>query len=133
MALGMMTTNFIDRYVGARLRVLRENRGLSQERLASRMNIAVERLRDLEEGRERISAETMRSLSRILNVQPGEFFEGFSVTAEGLVRLTDNDARAADEEARLTRDFALIRDEDARQLILALVSSYAAFAEIARS
>ena len=74
----------------------------------------------------------MRSLSRILNAQPAEFFEGFSVTAQGLVRLGDNDARAAEEEARLMRDFALIRDDDARQLILALVSSYAAFAEIAK-
>ena len=75
----------------------------------------------------------MRLLSRILKAEPAEFFEGFSVTAQGLVRLTDNDAQAAEEEAQLTRDFALIRDEDARQLILALVSSYAAFAEIAKN
>jgi transcriptional regulator with XRE-family HTH domain len=128
-----MKTNFIDRYVGARLCSLRESRGLSQERLASALNIPAERLLDLEEGRERIAAELMRSLSRILNAQPAEFFEGFSVTAQGVVRLTDNDARAADEEAQLMRDFALIRDEDARQLILALVSSYAVFAEIAKS
>jgi hypothetical protein len=75
----------------------------------------------------------MRALSRILKIQPAEFFEGLSVTAQGLVRLTENDARAADEEAQLMRNFALIRDPDARQLILALVSSYAAFAEIAEN
>ena len=131
--MGRMTTNFIDRYIGARLRSLRESRGLSRERLASALNIPADRVLDLEEGRERIAAELMRSLSRVLEAQPAEFFEGFSVTAQGLVRLTDNDGRAAEEEARLTRDFALIRDEDARQLILALVSSYATFAEIARS
>lgn len=127
-----MTTNFIDRHVGERLRLVRESRGMSLERLASALNIPAARLLDLEEGRERISAELMRSLSRVLKAQPAEFFEGFSVTAQGHVRLTDNDSRAAEEEARLTRDFALIRDEDARQLILALVSSYAAFAEIAK-
>ncbi len=127
-----MKTNFIDRYVGARLRSLRESRGMPPERLAAALNIPADRLLDLEEGRERITAQLMRSLSRILNAQPAEFFEGFSVTAQGLVRLGDNDARAAEEEARLMRDFALIRDDDARQLILALVSSYAAFAEIAK-
>ncbi len=131
--MSVMATNFIDRYVGARLRTLRQSRGMPLERLAAAMNVPAERLSDLEEGRERIAAETMRLLSRILKVEPAAFFEGFSVTAQGLVRLTDNDAQAADEEAQLTRDFALIRDEDARQLILALVSSYAAFAEIAKS
>jgi len=129
----MTTTNFIDRHVGARLRGLRESRGIAAEKLAAAMQIPVSRLRDLEEGRERITADLMRPLARLLRAAPAEFFEGFSVTAQGLVRLTDNDSRAAAEEARLTRDFALIRDEDARQLILALVSSYAAFGEIAKA
>jgi hypothetical protein len=73
----------------------------------------------------------IRRLSRALGAAPAEFFEGFSVTAGGVVRVTDDDARAADEEARLMRDFASIRDDNARRLILALVSSYAAFADMA--
>jgi transcriptional regulator with XRE-family HTH domain len=128
-----MATNFIDKYVGERLRLIRESRGVSLERLASELNIPAARLNDLEEGRERIGAELMRPLSLVLKAQPAEFFEGFSVTAQGHVRLTDNDSRAAEEEARLMRDFAVIRDENARQLILALVSSYAAFEKIAKS
>ncbi|MCI4678489.1 helix-turn-helix domain-containing protein [Rhodoblastus acidophilus] len=128
-----MTTNFIDRHVGMRLKALRESRGFTPERLASALKISTGRLQDLEEGRERITADLMRPLSRVLNAAPADFFDGFSVTAQGVVRLTEDDARAADEEARLTRDFALIRDEDARQLILALVSSYAAFGDLAKA
>lgn len=43
------------------------------------------------------------------------------------MRLTTDDARAANDEERLLRDFARIRDDSTRQLVLALVSSYAAF------
>lgn len=122
----------IDRHVGARLKKLRESQGLSRAKLAAAMDMSIERLESLEEGRERLTAALIRPLSQILRVAPAEFFEGFSVTGAGRVRLSEDDASAAEEETRLLRDFALIRDADARQLILALVSSYAAFGEITR-
>ena len=122
-----MTTNIIDQHVGARLRALRQARGLTPEDLSRDLSIPCSRIDALESGRLRISAELMRKLSRALRAAPAEFFEGFSVTAQGLVRLTTDDARAANDEERLLRDFARIRDDSARQLVLALVSSYAAF------
>lgn len=128
----MKTNNFIDRHVGARLRFLRQDRGVTPDVLSRILGISPNRLDDLEEGRERISADLMRVLSRVLRAPPSAFFEGFSVTAAGLVRLTDDDARAANDEERLLRDFARIRDHDARQLVLTLVSSYAAFEGMAK-
>lgn len=122
-----MTNNIIDQHVGARLRALRQARGLTPEDLSRDLSIPRSRIDALESGRLRISAELMRKLSRTLRAAPAEFFEGFSVTAQGLVRLTIDDARAANDEERLLRDFARIRDDSARQLVLALVSSYAAF------
>ena len=100
--------------------------------LAEALEITSARLEALEGGRERLTAGLVKRLSRVLGVEPAAFFEGFSVTAQGVVRLTDNDSRAATEEASLMRDFARIRDKNARRLILALVSSYAAFADIAK-
>lgn len=104
---------------------------MTAEALAKTIGISVERLNSLEEGGERLSADLIRKLSHALQAAPAEFFEGFSVTAPGLVRLTNDDAKAADEEARLTQQFARIRDENARQVILALVSSYAVFGDVA--
>jgi len=127
----MTMTNPIDQHVGARLRQLRQSRGMTAEALAKTIAVSVERVNSLEEGRERLSADLIRKLSRALQAAPAEFFEGFSVTAQGLVRLADDDAKAADEEARLTQQFARIRDENARQVILALVSSYAVFGDVA--
>jgi transcriptional regulator with XRE-family HTH domain len=128
----MKTSNFIDRHVGARLRFLRQDRGVTPDVLSRILGISPNRLDDLEEGRERISADMMRVLSRVLRAPPSAFFEGFSVTAAGLVRLTNDDAQAANDEERLLRDFARIRDHDARQLVLTLVSSYAAFEGMAK-
>jgi transcriptional regulator with XRE-family HTH domain len=122
-----MTSNIIDQHVGARLRALRQARGLTPEDLSRDLSISCSRIAELESGRLRISAELMRKLSRALRAAPAEFFEGFSVTAQGLVRRTTDDVRAANDEERLLRDFARIRDDNARQLVLALVSSYAAF------
>lgn len=128
----MKTANFIDRHVGSRLRSLRQTRGVEPDALARLVAISPGRLDDLEQGRERISAELLRRLSRALEAPPAEFFEGFSVTAQGLVRLNGDDVKAAGDEERLLRDFARIRDKDTRQLVLALVSSYAAFEGMAK-
>src|SRR5262245_57675828 len=106
----MMNTNDIDQHVGARLRYLRQSRGMSLEGLAKSSTISAERLQELEDGRARISADLMRKLARALQAAPADFFEGFSVTGQGLVRLSDDHARAADEEAQLMRDFARIHD-----------------------
>ena len=122
-----MTTNIIDQHVGARLRALRQARGLTPEDLSRDLSLSSSRIAALESGRLRISARLMRKLSQALRAAPAEFFEGFSVTAQGLVRRTTDDVRAANDEERLLRDFARIRDDNARQLVLALVSSYAAF------
>lgn len=131
-ARGKMSKDAIDRHVGSRLRQLRESRGLSREKLAAAMDMPVDVLEELEEGRSRLTAALIRPLCQILRVSPFEFFEGFSVTAQGRVRLGEDDAIAAEEEERLIRDFGLIRDPEARQLILALVSSYALFSGISR-
>jgi transcriptional regulator with XRE-family HTH domain len=128
----MKTANFIDRHVGARLRSLREERGVEREELARLVAISPHSLENLEQGRERISAELLRKLSRALRAAPASFFDGFSVIAQGLVRQGGDDVRAARDEDRLLKDFARIRDDDARQLVLALVSSYAAFEDIAK-
>lgn len=129
----MKIANFIDRHVGARLRSLREERGVESEELAQLVSISPACLDNIEQGRERISAELLRKFSRVLQAAPASFFEGFSVTGEGLVRLSGDDARASRDEERLLRHFARIRDDDVRQLVLALVSSYAAFEDIAKS
>ena len=67
----------VDRYVGARFRSLRELRTLSQMEIAEKLGISYQQVQKYEKGTDRISASRLYSISRILNVQPNYFFQGF--------------------------------------------------------
>jgi transcriptional regulator with XRE-family HTH domain len=127
----MKAPNFIDRHVGSRLRQLRLLRGVDREDLARTLGVSASRLEAFEEGRERISAETMRQISRILQAPPTEFYAG-------LAQQVHTDAKpltaekAADQERRLIADFARIRDASSREVLLALVAAYAEFGDLDR-
>jgi transcriptional regulator with XRE-family HTH domain len=127
----MKQTNAIDRHVGKRLRHLRLSRAVELQELANRVGVSPPRLLQFEEGRERISAEIMRQLCKALDAPPSEFFAGFSravvTSAEG--GPVARTASAQEEEQRLLRDFARVRDRKSRELILSLVAAYAEFSD----
>jgi transcriptional regulator with XRE-family HTH domain len=123
----MKTPNFIDRHVGSRLRQLRLSRGVAAQDLARMLGISASRLAALEEGRERIAAETMRQLSRVLRAPPSEFFEGLAPGHADAMAPTAEEK--AEQEKRLIADFARIRDAKSREVILALVAAYAEFGD----
>jgi transcriptional regulator with XRE-family HTH domain len=125
----MKTPNFIDRHVGSRLRQLRLSRGVDQQDLARRLGISASRLEALEEGRERITAETMRQLSRIMRAPPTEFFSGLSQQVQATAKPLTAEEVAA-QEKRLIADFGRIRDGKSREVILALVAAYAEFGDL---
>jgi len=56
-----------------RIRELREAKGLSQERLAARAEVATKTVRRAETGGS-VSSRTLTKLARALGVQPGELF-----------------------------------------------------------
>lgn len=121
--------NFIDRHVGSRLRQLRLSRGMDAPDMARRLGIAASRLEAFEEGRERVSAETMRQFSRILRAPPTEFYAGLAQRFETSATPRTPEEAAAQEE-RLIADFAKIRDAKSRDVILALVAAYAEFGDL---
>ena len=125
----MKTPNFVDRHVGKRLRILRLARGFDLQGLAQMLGVSTQRLLQLEDGHERITADMMRKLSRVLNAPPSEFFAGFSVSGKPVAAVPDP-LTEEEEEARLLRDFARIRDPKSRALVLALVAAYAEFGDM---
>lgn len=125
----MKTPNFIDRHVGSRLRQLRLSRGVDPQDLARTLGVSASRLADFEEGRERISAEIMRHLSRILQAPPTEFYDGLAQRVDAGAKPLTAEA-AAEQEKQLIADFARIRDAKAREVLLALVAAYAEFGDL---
>jgi transcriptional regulator with XRE-family HTH domain len=66
----------VDCHVGARLRLLRKDRGLSQTALAARIGVTFQQLQKYESGRNRLSASTLYRLASALGVDVSAFFMG---------------------------------------------------------
>lgn len=68
--------NFVDQYVGARLRLVRNRGGLSQFDLARSLSIGVSHLNDMENGAVRLPTLTMWQLTQIFDIHVSYFFDG---------------------------------------------------------
>ena len=64
-----------DKTIGRRLRLLRLERGLTQEQLAERLNITFQQIQKYEKGTNRVAAGRLQALAKILKVPPAYFFE----------------------------------------------------------
>jgi transcriptional regulator with XRE-family HTH domain len=76
--------NPIDVHVGARVRMRRKMKGISQEALAGKLKLTFQQVQKYERGTNRISASKLYEIARALDVTIGDFFEGLDDTrAEG--------------------------------------------------
>ena len=69
-------TDPLDIEIGARLRALRESRGLTMAGMARMMNTPAMSLQRLEMGRNTLRPARLLAVARVLEVSPGWFFEG---------------------------------------------------------
>ena len=70
------SSNIVDVYVGARLRMRRTMLGMSQSRLGELLGVTFQQIQKYEKGSNRISASRLQHTARVLEVSPGYFFEG---------------------------------------------------------
>jgi transcriptional regulator with XRE-family HTH domain len=66
----------LQKQVGARLKTLRGQRGLSQEGLAGLCNLHRTYIGLIERGERSLSIPTIEVIARVLEIQPGELFQG---------------------------------------------------------
>ena len=71
-------TRPIDQHVGERIRLLRTERGLTQEQLAAALEISYQQVQKYETGANRISAGRIYEIARKLAVDVGWFFDGLA-------------------------------------------------------
>ena len=65
----------LDALVGARIRMFRMNRGMSQIVLAERTGVNYQQLQKYERGTERVGANRLSRIAAVLDVSVGELFE----------------------------------------------------------
>jgi transcriptional regulator with XRE-family HTH domain len=93
----------VDEHVGARVRLLRRERGLSQEALGTQVGLTFQQIQKYERGANRISASKLYDIAAALGVDLVTFFEGLP----GAVGADSGDPVAP----------KLARDEDVRRLV----------------
>jgi transcriptional regulator with XRE-family HTH domain len=105
-----------DRHVGARVRLARQSRGLSQSELGRHVGLTFQQVQKYERGFNRISAGRLYEMSVVLSVDVTFFFEGL-----------DKPNTLAVVEARTKKAMALfdaisgIKDIRIRKQLLALI------------
>jgi len=70
--------NPVDVHVGMRMRMYRTLHGLSQEKLAEKLDITFQQVQKYEKGLNRISASRLWEIAQVLGEPIEKFFEGFS-------------------------------------------------------
>jgi transcriptional regulator with XRE-family HTH domain len=92
------TPDPLDVLVGARIRILRKHRGMSQGRLAGKIGVTFQQVQKYEKGTNRVGASRLSRIASVLGVSVGELFES-----------TENKSAAAKSPFRLLAERDALR------------------------
>ena len=120
--------NAIDRHVGARIRMQRMVRGMSQSKIGNAVGVSFQQVQKYENGTNRIGASRLQQIANVLKVTPDFFFEGAPTSA-----VVNPDSKASIIQAfissrdgiALAQAFTKISDANLRRCIVLLVERIA--------
>jgi transcriptional regulator with XRE-family HTH domain len=110
--------------VGRRVRAFRQQKGLSQEKLADQLGVTFQQVQKYEKGTNRIAAGRLQRIAEILEVPIMEFF----IQQKSTATAQSESSGFADTAAalRLVRSYSRIRDAKLQQAVLYFVEKVAA-------
>lgn len=122
--------NPIDQHVGARIRMQRIVRGLSQGGLGKAVGVSFQQVQKYEKGRNRIGASRLQQIASVLKVRAEFFFDGASAEGTGYSGSAETKTIerfiSSRDGVALVKAFVNIRDAKTRRSIVALVEQIAA-------
>src|SRR5713101_4777161 len=95
------TPDPLDVMVGAKIRIFRTHRGMSQSDLAGKIGVAFQQVQKYEKGINRVGASRLSRIAAVLGISVGELFE------------SSEDRSAADNSAGSKSPFRLLAEPDA--------------------
>ena len=111
-------------HIGRRLREARLSRGLSQTALGKRVGVTFQQIQKYERGANRIGGSRLWSLSCILGVPVGYFFEGLSCAEFHSVAASQEELPPLSRDSlQVAKHIELIRDKPLRLQVARLVKS----------
>ncbi len=126
------SSNFVDAYVGARLRMRRVMLGMSQSKLGTLLGVTFQQIQKYEKGSNRISASRLKQAAEVLETSIDFFLEGAPAQPSMNAGLAESRAQPFDvaflattEGFQLNRAFLRIPDPKVRRRIVELVVALA--------
>ncbi len=110
----------VDEHVGERIRQRRTLLGLTQEQLATALDISYQQVQKYETGSNRVSAGRLYEIAKHLEVEVAYFFDGLEPTSQSAPLPHGGRNRATIE---LVRNFTEIEDPIVRNAVSSLVKS----------
>jgi transcriptional regulator with XRE-family HTH domain len=113
------TPDPLDVMVGAKIRIFRTHRGMSQTDLARKIGVAFQQVQKYEKGTNRVGASRLSRIAAVLGISVGELFESQGDKAEDAkspFRLL-----AGRDELRVLKAYSRIADPRLRRAIAELV------------
>ncbi len=104
----------VDEHVGERIRDRRTTMGLTQENLASALNISYQQVQKYETGANRVSAGRLYEIAKRLDTEVSTFFEGLEPTSERGPLEHGGKNRSTIE---LVRNYGEIKDQQIRSAV----------------
>jgi transcriptional regulator with XRE-family HTH domain len=101
------TPDPLDVMVGARIRILRKHRGMSQGELAGKVGVTFQQVQKYEKGTNRVGASRLSRIAAVLGVSVGELFE------------SSEDKSAESKSAAAKSPFRLLAERDALRVLTA--------------
>lgn len=114
----------IDAQVGARVRMHRRMKGLTQEDLGIALGVTFQQIQKYEKGKNRIGAGRLQDIANILRVPVGSFFEDVTADETRCAEFSDIDFAnfiGSGEGLALARSFVRINDSGLRRRVVKLV------------
>lgn len=108
----------VDEHVGERIRQRRTMLGLTQDQVATALNISYQQVQKYETGANRVSAGRLYEIAQCLETDVSHFFDGL----EDAPRQTPHSGRNR-ATIDLVRNFHAIPDPDVRNAVSSLVKS----------
>ena len=113
----------VDSLVGARIRLLRKRRKMSQTELGKALGVTFQQVQKYENGKNRVGASRLHMVASALNVPIAELFDGMSET---VITLKATKSLAFDPQAlRFAEAFVKIPDKGLRSSLVDFVEALA--------
>ena len=111
------------KYIGMRLKLRREELGLSQEKLGDMAGVTYQQIQKYEKGTNRVNVEMLQKIAQLLDVSIDFFFEGEGISKEvrGIPKKRGFICQLSPEEQKLIRFFRAIPDQEYRKGFLSLL------------